>query len=137
MVLINNIPSVFSVGGHMSNVRSNLPLAFFRLVATNSYIFYSASKDSMFLSFPKYWICGCNNVFKGNTGSQPNMQKNGLSFQCSFSKKVYALIANGTTWYNSRTCIPYNVACRLLLTTDHQLIPSCLFFYFFVSRTET
>ena len=53
MILINTISLVFNVGGDTGNVGYNPSLAFFKLVATSSYIFFYSSKDNMFSSLSK------------------------------------------------------------------------------------
>ena len=58
--------------------------------------------------FPKYLILGPNNVFKGKTGSLPNIRKKGDSFECSLGIKLYTAHARGikTSHFNcGATCI--------------------------------
>ena len=67
-----------------------------------------ASKERIFISFPKYLILGPSNVFKGKMGSLPNMRKKGDSFECSFGMKLYAAHAKGTKTSHSNcgaTCL--------------------------------
>ena len=67
-----------------------------------------ASKERIFISFPKYLILGPSNVFKGKMGSLPNMRKKGDSFECSFGMELYAAHARGTKTSHSScgaTCL--------------------------------
>ena len=47
------------------------------------------------MSFPKYLILGPSNVFRGKTGSLPNIRKNGDSFECLLGMKLYAALSKG------------------------------------------
>ena len=58
-------------------------------------MFFMASKERIFISFPKYLILGPSNVFRGKTGSLPNIRKNGDSFEYSLGIKLYAAQARG------------------------------------------
>ena len=62
--------------------------AILRLVAAISNIFFMASKERIFISFPNYPILGPSNVFNGKTGSLPNIRKKGDSFECSLGMKL-------------------------------------------------
>ena len=47
-------------------------------------------------------------MFKGRTGSWPNIRKNDLSLDCSFDRKLYAAQASGTMWSHPevpKTCL--------------------------------
>ena len=66
-------------------------------------MFLSASIDKIFSSLPKYHTCSCNSLLRGRIASLPNIRKNGLSFECSFGRKLYAAQASGTTSSHS-TC---------------------------------
>ena len=68
-----------------------------------------ASKEKMLISFIKYLILGPSNVFKGKTGSLPNIRKNGDSFECSLGMKLYTALAMGIKTSHSNcgaTCLP-------------------------------
>ena len=72
-----------------------------------------ASKERIFISFPKYLILGPSNVFKGKTGSLPNIRKNGDSFECSLGIKLYAAQARGIKTSHSN-CGPTCLAIQAL-----------------------
>ena len=86
------------------------------LLAMSWYIFFKASWESIFFSVPKYLTVGNKSEFNGTIGSLPNIRKRGLSFECSFGKKLCAAQANCTTWPNSRnfdTCLDTHVLRKL------------------------
>ena len=62
--------------------------AILRFVAAISNMFFIASKERIFISFPKYLIMDPSNIFRGKTGSLPNIRKNGDSFECSLGIKL-------------------------------------------------
>ena len=62
----------------------------------------------MFSSVPKYQSFGDRKVFRGNKRSLPNVRKSGLSLECSFSIKLYAVQSNHTILSHSKfadTCL--------------------------------
>ena len=79
-----------------------------RFVAATSNTFFMASKERIFISFPKYLILGPSSIFKGKTGSLQNIRKKGDSFESSFDMKLYAAHATGTRASHSNcggTCL--------------------------------
>ena len=50
---------------------SPFSLAILRFVAAISNMLFMASKERIFMSFPKYLILGPSHVFRGKTGSLP------------------------------------------------------------------
>ena len=60
-----------------------------------------ASSERIFILFPRYLILGPNRVFKGKTGSLPNIRKKGDSFECSLGMKLLAAQAKGTSTFHS------------------------------------
>ena len=67
----------------------DLCLAFFKFSATSWYMFFKASKERRFSSFPKYLTEGLNKVLRGSKASLPNIKKKGLSA----NKNVAAYLA--------------------------------------------
>ena len=60
------------------------------------------------MSFSKYLILGPSNVFKGKTGSLPNIRKKGDSLECSLGIMLYAAHARGIKTSHSNcgaTCL--------------------------------
>ena len=113
-----------SLLGKGLSLGSPLSHAILRFVAAISNIFFMASKERIFISFPKYLILGPSNVLKGKMGSLPNMRKKGDSFECSFGMELYAAHANGTKTSHSNcggTCL----AVQALIKEKHGTLLSC------------
>ena len=81
---------------------SFLYLAFFELFTNKSYTFLKASNDNIFSSSTKYLIFGFNKLFKRELWDVANIKKKWLTFECSFSKKLYAVQARGTVCSHSK-----------------------------------
>ena len=71
---------------------SGLPfsLAILRFVAAIfKHVFYGFQGENIYV-ISQISHLGLSNVFRGKTGSLPNIRKNGDSFECSLGIKLYA-----------------------------------------------
>ena len=102
----NTVSPGYNLVGKKLFLGSPFSLAILRFVAAISNMFFMASKERTFISFPKYLIWGPNNVFRGKTGSLLHIWKNGDSFECSLGIKLYAVQARGI-----KTFYPTEVLC--------------------------
>ena len=96
--------------------------AILRFVAAVSNMFSMASKERIFILFPKYLILDPSNVFQGKTGSLPNIRKNGDSFECSLGIKLYTAQARGIKTSHSN-CDATRLAIQDL--KKHGILLSC------------
>ena len=96
MIWTNTVSPGCNLLGNGLSLGSPLSHVNLRFVAAISNIFFIASKERTLTSFPKDLMLGSSNVFRGNTGSLPNMRKKGDSFGCSFGMKLMAAHVKGT-----------------------------------------
>ena len=74
----------------------------FQIICNELVHVFKASRESIFSLVPKYLTASAKSECSRTIGSVPNIRKRGLYLECSFGKKLYAVQANGTTWFHSR-----------------------------------
>ena len=87
-----------------------------KLLATCWYMFFNASREIIFSLVSKYLTVGVKSTFMEQWDPYQTKGKMGLSFECSFYKKLYAVQADGITLFHSKdfdTCLDIHALNKL------------------------
>ena len=87
--LIRTKSPSLSLVGNWVNIVSYFCMHYFQILGYHL-INIVLALTRYFSSLLRYCNCGWSNLLSGRIASIPNIRKNGLSFECSFGKKLYA-----------------------------------------------